>query len=146
MTKLFVITDEYDGKRLFINQEDVRQATVQDAIDCDWSLDDIYGSSLDEYLDEDGELLESELTEDLDEYYFVEYWDGNNWRKELLDVNNISEVEGIITVLDPPSPAFYFNYEIQLENGEKIQCTQSNCSGSLSPYYEEKEIIHSDES
>jgi hypothetical protein len=121
----------------YVSIDDTRQATVEDAINADWSLDDIYGSSLDEYLDENGELLESEFDEDLGDYIIVSYWDGNNFQYDLYDRCELEIVEGEVISLSHPSPAYYFNYEIVLEDGEKIKVTQSNMSGSLSPYYRE---------
>jgi len=136
MTKLYKITKDYG--EVFIPFDDVRPATVEDAIDSGYSLDDIYGSSLSEYLDENGKLIESEYNEPFGDYYCVNYWDGNNWQCDFFEKDQMKEINAEIEKLEDPLPAYYFIYNIQFNNFI-IKCTQSNMSGSISPYYREYE-------
>jgi len=139
--ELLEITDEH-GDVMYIRVSDTRTATIQDALDNDWSLDDIYGSSVDsEWLDEYGELInKEELESDLGDCIAVSYWDGSNNRTEILNPDTISinkiDAEVKHDTESDPSPLCYYCYNLDLENGKTIAVTKSNMSGSLSPYFE----------
>ena len=143
-TTMAIITNG-SQQRYFVEESEIRSATFGDYLEAGYSYDDmglnIVGENEDgKDLFEGGYNFEGRLTweeiEDLEvDGYCISYWDGNNWQIDIFENYYTEEVE--IENLDPPSPEYYFNYKLILEDGEKVICTKSNMSGSLSPYYKE---------
>ena len=131
----------------YVEEEKIKQATITDMLNADWSLDDC--GLIGEGENEDGESIFSshdfEGNKTLDEikeedietsWYAISYWDGNNWQINIIEYYNTEEMT--IEELENPSPLYYFQYELIKEDGEKIKVYQSNMSGHLSPYYIEE--------
>ena len=136
---------ENNGHRSFCDLDEIEPATLGDMLDADFSIDDcglicvgenedgeeLYTSAT----DFDGEKTLAELKSIEIDWYRIKYWDGNNWQCDIFETYDTCKV--IVHSLEDPSPAYYFNYELELEDGERVQYTKSNTSGSISPYYDE---------
>lgn len=133
-----------DNHRSFCNTDEIEHATFDDMFEAGYSKDDCGltyegddedGNELFSGYDFDGKKTIEEIREIEIDWYRIRYWDGNNWKCDVFET--YTTVNAIIHELEDPSPAFYFNYELELEDGEKVKCTTSNTSGSISPYYDE---------
>ena len=119
--KEFYVFEAYPGKK-YLLAEELEAASVEDIIEAGYSLDD-WG-----------------LTENDTETggFSCRWWDGNNWQVIVLDSDDLNSLDSInaeVEELETPDPAFDFYYNLVLANGEKIKVSQSNCSGSVSPFY-----------
>lgn len=64
----------------------------------------------------------------------LNYWDGNNWKCEKIEVVGIKKFELIDT--GHGEPAFSYWKKIKI-NGVELTLSTSNCSGHLRPYWTE---------
>jgi len=133
-----------DGRRRLLDPEEVELATYGDYFVAGYGADDLGltkvgetddGEPLYEGVDFDGQKTKEELEGIETVGKVVRYWDGNNWRIDIYEeeeLDDIIEVE--IDYLDLPSPAYSYPYQVTFLDGEKAKFEESNVSGSISPY------------
>jgi hypothetical protein len=131
----------------YVEDKDVEVATIKDMRKADFSWEDCGCKKIDREVDDKESMWEvyqytnpmsyEDMLECETDLSCISYWDGNNWQTDIWesgDMLSFDEYE-IKELFDKrPSPAYYFVYGIKIE-GEEIETTQSNCSGSISPYY-----------
>jgi len=141
-----IILEGSDGRRRLLDPEKVEQATYGDYFAEGYGADDLgltkvgetdEGEPVYEGVDFDGQKTKEELENIETMGKVVRYWDGNNMQRDIYaetenELNNIVEVE--IEPLDPPSPAYFYPYQVTFPDGEKAEFAESNMSGSISPY------------
>lgn len=142
-TTMAIITTE--DEELYLEEKHIRRATFEDFMDCDWSFDDMGLEEVGEnengdelytsVYDFEGKKTWKEIMDISTDWFCVPYWDGNNWKVDVYE--NYSTEEMIIErdTESEPDPVWSFCYKITRADGSIINATQSNCSGSISPYY-----------
>jgi len=143
-TTMAIITTE--NEEWYTEESNISTATLGDMIDADWGYDDcgleedgenengemLFTSDL----DFDGKLTTEELKDIETGWFKVSYWDGNNWKKDIFEYYTTEEMIIESDTEKEPEPKWNFCYKITRANGDIMEATQSNCSGSLSPYYD----------
>ncbi len=126
--KMIVFTKPGDEEKLYVLDSAIED--IKDLV-CIKNQDDF--DSICRHTDIEGEW------EDYEGDYFFDYWDGNNWKSELID-NSWKLVDYEKIEDNTPDPAFYFKVKIKTDK-EEIELVTSNTSGSITPYWiEDKEF------
>jgi len=129
----------------YLDPEELKTSTLQDWKDAGYGYGDIGVNESGEYGEEkftadwfDGEKDWEEIAnEEIDDHYCVRYWDGNNWKIEIIPTELVAFDNFLIKDMEDPNPTYYFRYFLtRISTGEQVVCTKSNMSGSISPYYE----------
>ena len=128
----------------YVNENDVKFATIGDCLDAGWSDD-----SLSIYRDEDGNMFDCQTKEVIDEdsrlynYLCVSYWDGDNWQYDIYEDCELTYIENVDVINNydkDMNPCYVYNYKLFFVDGDIKDATSSNMSGSLSPYYIVEEV------
>lgn len=70
--------------------------------------------------------------ESLDGLEIISYFDGNNYKIDVVD--EIEETECVIVSENTPDPAYFYERTIRIDDNE-INLVLGNCSGGLTPYW-----------
>ena len=144
--KATILKNDSGEKKLVLvekEMEKLSEATCQELIENGWSHDDVGGYTIENMDEENEKYIDDETGEEIDlseetvdDLYSISYWDGSNWKTDIFGRDDFEEIEITLERLEDPNPAYYFRYNIIFSDGESIEATDSNMSGSFSPYLE----------
>lgn len=128
---------ELENGRMYVSEEDVRPATLEDCIEnCSRDYLGIYeGDDGDYYYSEDDS--KANMDDLVDGLFVIQYWTGSNYKTDIYSYMDMEKVEIELIEREDlnPKPAVVFVYELRFHNGDTKLATFSNISGKLSPYY-----------
>ena len=138
-----IIEDDYN-EYVYVEESEISCATLGDLIESGFDYENCglkyegeneEGEALYSGYDFDGKLTIEELSEEPTDWFVIKWWDGNNCQIKVFEYYSVEEMTVERDYDSEPKPLYNYCYNLIKENGEIIRTTQSNMSGSLSPFY-----------
>ena len=145
ITMAIIEDDVYEHEYLYVPESEITNATLGDMREYGFSETDLglkfvgeneYGEEL--YTSDfnfEGEKTWEEIEEIETDWFVIKYWDGNNHQMQLFENYTSEEVVVVRRYDREGNPLYSYSYDLIMEDGSRIETSQSNCSGSLSPFF-----------